>query len=747
MPVNSIQGLASGYKTDELINAIMDAERGAARLLEGKKKLYDGRLEAVRTFNVRTLSAKLDLIALRRSSTFATRSVESSAATTVTATASSRVAAGSYQVTVDQLAQAHQVVTTGFASASASIGIGAVTLRLGAGPLTTLDIDASESSLAGLAAAINASDAQVSAQVINDGSATPYRLALTAKNTGAANVISFNADGLAGGDSALLQRVTTTGTGGAYTGAVSASGAFTGIDGPPEYRIRIVDAVPTAVGAASFEFSKDGGTTWSAPQTTSATPVTLGDGVSVAFSAGGLLDLNDTFSLRPLKQAVTAQDAKVRFGGSGSLTISSATNTVTDIIPGLTLNLKAQSATTATLTISDDPKPAKDAIAKFVTSFNSAARYLNDNTGYDAVEKSAGVLQSQSSLRRGMNDLVRGLTSSVAGLPSSMSALSAIGISLDAKGLLVINDEVLEAKLTSDLPGVAALFTNSATSSNTGVEFIALNGKTRIGNAFDVRVTQAAARATLTAGSTLAGTTTIGAGNNTFTVKANGAEVGLTLASGDYTPQQLADHVAALIAAKKELKDASITASLDAGKLVLQGSRYGSSQSITAVSGTALASLGLTAAATASGKDVQGTIDGVAVAGQGQALDGKVGTAAEGMTLLVTLTAAQVAAGNNRASVAPRKGIAQRADEAVAALTNAKGGIATSYEDNLVEQIGHFTASVKKIDEQLSLRRARYEAQFLQMEKLMQSFQSQGNFLTSQIGGFENMAAARAGRR
>ncbi len=747
MPVNSIQGLASGYKTDELIDAIMDAERGAARLLEGKKKLYDGRLEAVRTFNVRTLSAKLDLIGLRRSSTFATRSVESSAATTVTATASNKVAAGTYQVTVDQLAQTHQLVTGGFASSSASIGTGSVTLRLGSGPVTTLDIDTSESSLAGLAAAINASDAQVSAQVINDGSATPYRLALTAKNTGAANVIAFDADGLTGGDSALLQKVTTTGTGGAYTGAVTVSGAFTGVDGPPEYRIRIVDTVPAAVGAATFEFSKDGGTTWSAAQTTSATPISLGDGVSVAFSAGGLLDLNDAFSLRPLKQAVVAQDAKVRFGGSSSLTISSATNTVTDIIPGLTLNLKSSSATAATLTISDDPKPAKEAITKFVTSFNSAAKYLNENTGFDAVKREAGVLQSQSSLRRGMNDLVRGLTSSVAGLPSAMSALSAIGISLDSKGLLTVNEETLDAKLASDLPGVAALFTNTATSSNTGVEFIALTGKTKLGNPFDVRVTQAATRATLTGGSALAGTTSITSGNNTLAVKANGLEVALTLVNGDYTPQQLADHVAAVIAAKKELKDASISASLDTGKLVLQSTRYGSSQSITAVSGTSLASLGFTAGVIASGKDVLGTIDGVAVTGQGQALDGKVGTASEGMTLLVTLTAAQVAAGNDRASVAPRKGIAQRADEAVAALTNAKGGIATSYEDNLVEQIDHFTASVKKIDAQLVLRRARYEAQFLQMEKLMQSFQSQGNFLSSQISGFENMAAARAGRR
>ncbi len=743
MPVNSIQGLASGYKTDELINAIMDAERGAARLLERKKKLYDGRLEAVRTFNVRTLSAKLDLIALRRSSTFTTRSVDSSAPATVTATASNKLAAGAYQVTVDQMAQAHQQVTTGFASASSSIGTGSVTLRLGAGPVTTLEIDASKSSLAGLAAAINASDAQVTAQVINDGSATPYRLALTAKNTGAANTISFDADGLSGGDSALLQRVTTTGTGGAYTGAVSFSGAFTGADGPPEYRIRVANAAPDAVGTATFEFSKDGGTTWSAPLTTSATPVSLGDGVSVAFSAGGLLDQSDTFSLRPLKQAVAAQDAKVRLGGSSSLTISSASNTVTDIIPGLTLNLKAQSATTATLTISDDPKPAKDAITKFVTSFNAAAKYLNDNTGFDPLKREAGVLQSQSSLRRGMNDLVRGLTSTVAGLPSAMSALSAIGISLDQKGLLTINEETLDAKLAGDLPGVASLFTNTATSTNTGVEFVALTGKTKLLNPFAVSVSQAASRATLTADSALAVSTTISGSNNSFSVKANGIEVALTLASGDYTQQQLADHVAAVIAAKKELKDAAITVSLDAGKLVLQGSRYGSSQSITAVSGTSLTSLGLTAAATASGKDVQGTIDGISVIGQGQALDGKVGTASEGLTLLVSLTAAQVAAGNVSAKVAPRKGIAQRADEVVAALTNPSGGIATSYEDNLIDQIEQVSASVKKIDANLLQRRARYEAQFLQMEKLMQSFQSQGNLLSGQIRGFENMASAR----
>lgn len=112
----------------------------------------------------------------------------------LSASVSRDTAAGSYQVQVTQLAQAHSVYSQTYADADKTVvGTGTLTLQLGSGAAVAVNIDSSNNTLNGIAAAINASSSGIRAGVVNDG--TGYRLTLSGSKSGAANTVSVTASG------------------------------------------------------------------------------------------------------------------------------------------------------------------------------------------------------------------------------------------------------------------------------------------------------------------------------------------------------------------------------------------------------------------------------------------------------------------------------------------------------------------------------------------------------------------------
>ncbi len=83
-------------------------------------------------------------------------------------------------------------------------------------------------------------------------------------------------------------------TSNAFTGAVAASGTYTGAENN-NYVLKFLTA--GGVGAATYQVSSDGGKTWGSAQTLSATTLTLGDGIQMTFSGGGNFGANDTFTV------------------------------------------------------------------------------------------------------------------------------------------------------------------------------------------------------------------------------------------------------------------------------------------------------------------------------------------------------------------------------------------------------------------------------------------------------------------
>jgi flagellar hook-associated protein 2 len=110
----------------------------------------------------------------------------------ITASTTSAAAAGSYSVSVQQLAKANQISSQAFAS-GAKLGAGTVTVGVGSNTMTVTLDPKSDNTLSGLAAAINGGSGNpgVSASVVT--AADGQHLVLTSTQTGAANAVKISA--------------------------------------------------------------------------------------------------------------------------------------------------------------------------------------------------------------------------------------------------------------------------------------------------------------------------------------------------------------------------------------------------------------------------------------------------------------------------------------------------------------------------------------------------------------------------
>lgn len=158
-------------------------------------------------------------------------------------------------------------------------------------------------------------------------------------------------------------------------------------------------------------------------------------------------------------------------GNNASLTvngfsISSATNTVTGAIPGLTLNLLSTSpGTTVSLTVSPNTSAVSTAINQFVTDYNTAISDLNTEFT-DTAGSGQGALAQDPAIQNLQNTLEQAVAYTSA--PTSGSSittvpnLTSLGISVSATGTLSVNSTTLSNVLQNNFGDVQNFFQGSA---------------------------------------------------------------------------------------------------------------------------------------------------------------------------------------------------------------------------------------------------------------------------------------------
>jgi flagellar hook-associated protein 2 len=154
----------------------------------------------------------------------------------------------------------------------------------------------------------------------------------------------------------------------------------------------------------------------------------------------------DGFSATP--QAVTAAaDAKVTVGtlGSGGYTVTSSSNTFTNLWPGVTVTAGAI-ASGVTVSVDTDQKSITNKVQALVTAANAAGGQLDSVTGQGAV------LQGRYEL----NSIRSGITDSVAlGGPNSTS-LKKYGIDVDKSGVISFDADAFADAFAADPAGTQA---------------------------------------------------------------------------------------------------------------------------------------------------------------------------------------------------------------------------------------------------------------------------------------------------
>ena len=133
-----------------------------------------------------------------------------------------------------------------------------------------------------------------------------------------------------------------------------------------------------------------------------------------------------------------AQDAIVKVGAQNPITLTSDSNTLKDVIAGVTLDLKkAQAASDQPVQISvqQDPKAVEDKLKKFVDNYNALVKQINS----DSSLKSDTMARSISSqMRQSFQKLYQG------------STLSSIGVEFDRNGILSVNSEKMTKALADN---------------------------------------------------------------------------------------------------------------------------------------------------------------------------------------------------------------------------------------------------------------------------------------------------------
>ena len=165
-----------------------------------------------------------------------------------------------------------------------------------------------------------------------------------------------------------------------------------------------------------------------------------------------------------------AENAQIQIN---NIAVSSASNTFTDVISGVTLTAGEVSATAVEVTVQSDKAVAKAAVDKFVSAYNAVNLLLNDLTKYDPSSKASGLLQGDSTAI-GFQSSLRGmLQSTTAG--SAYQRLADIGVTQILGGNLAVDSGKLDTALANG-DEVKKLFRND--NGNTLTNGVALKFKT-----------------------------------------------------------------------------------------------------------------------------------------------------------------------------------------------------------------------------------------------------------------------------
>ena len=376
----SFSGIGSGIDFTKIRDAIIASRSRPITQLQSKSNSYSGRVDALKKLNASLAALTSAADALQNKEIGSTRTAVSSDASILTSSATGAASLGQFDVSVTRLATNLTQASRSYASTSTPVLAGGATTATfelrkgGATSGTSITIDSTNNTLAGLRDAINNSGAGVTATIVDlNGDGTQQQLVLSSKDTGAAN------------------------------------------------RIELVETTSTGTSA----------------------------------------DLN-LRNLNPIDGDFSKLDALLSVNG---LSITRSTNTVTDAVTGVTLNLKKAGTVSVQISTSTEIKGKLEA---FIDAYNAVQDFVAGQYKKDDKGKPTGVLVGDPTLAAVQKQLREVVSRDSTTNGGSLISLSEIGVGRDENGKLKLDSTVLSDKLKNSYDDVKALLVGES-STETGL--------------------------------------------------------------------------------------------------------------------------------------------------------------------------------------------------------------------------------------------------------------------------------------
>ena len=435
-----------------------------------------------------------------------------------------------------------------------------------------------------------------------------------------------------------------------------------------------------------------------------------------------------------LTETIAAQDAQLRIDG---INITSSSNTITDAIENVTLELKSAAVGQInTLTISRDTSAVPEAVQSFVDAYNSLIESIDAATAYDFDTGEAGVLIGDPTLRGFVSQLRQAISSTVGDFSTTYNSFASIGITSAADGTLTFDESTLNAALADKPDEVMRLFMGGP--SDPPDDYIRYeNIPTDLDpGRIPIEITQLATQGNyvgVTAGA--APGFDLSTGTYTLQVEVDGVQsASLTLTASNYgSGDAVAAALQSLINNDSNLasngKGVTVSWDATAGAFTIKSNSYGSASDVTIVAASADVStnlgIGTGIGTTTTGVDVAGTIGGSPATGSGRILTGT--DLYDGMELEITGGSL-----GYRGAITIEEGVMTRLDSLLDTYLESDG-LLQNKTDGLNEAIDGINAQRADLADYLSQLEQRYLTKFSAMDALVAQLNATSNYLAQQL--------------
>lgn len=488
-----LTGLASGFDWKSFVDSMISLERTPANRLESEQVLNLRKSSALSTMGTRLTALKTANQALNSDTLFKARTATSSTSgSTWSPSAATSATVGTHTFNVTRLATSAVMrgasdVAAGIATTSDVSGVTLAALptatAVTAGQFTVNGARvtvATTDSLADVFAAISAATggdvtaaydentdtislSSASEIVLGASNDTSNFLAVAKlANNGTGSITSANGLGTADRSAALTDarlKTAITAVDGSGAGSFTINGVAIDYNVNDDSIDDIIDRI-NAAGAgvnASYDAAAD---------RMNLTNATTGDlGIGLSEGAGGLLA---ALGLTTGAGASLTRGVNAQFSVDGGATLTSTSNTLSADVHGLTgLDLRVDSTGSQSITVAADTDSMRSKIDAFISAFNSAQTYIDDQT--KVVTSSTGVTTATLASNREVQDWARSLRgaafNAITGATGGINRLESLGIDFVAgTSTLAIKDSAkLEAALTNQAEDVDNFFNSPST--------------------------------------------------------------------------------------------------------------------------------------------------------------------------------------------------------------------------------------------------------------------------------------------